>query len=199
MFYNIVEAEKADAPSIARGIATALHIGEPDAAICFDTPDEAKTWQTIFTELAAVDDSQYSYRNTLKAIDNRGNILGIIIGYDGALLHKLRERFFDCVKKHTGIDMTGMPDETSPDEFYLDSLGVWPEYRRHGIGRALLEAAVNRAHNMGKPAGLLVDKNNPAARRLYEKAGFRYAGDRPFADVMMDHLVSEPPQFSPNS
>lgn len=191
MEFSILPADKKDADMIARGIATALHIGEDDAAISFDSPDEFMLWQRIFTELAARDDTQYSYLNTLKAVDNEGNILGIIIGYDGADLYELRQQFIDAVKFHTGIDMTGMADETTPDEFYLDSLAVWPQFRGNGIGRALLKAAVERARSIGKPAGLLVDKSNPRARRLYESVGFKNAGDRPFVDKMMDHMTTK--------
>lgn len=187
MDFNITPAQPQDAPIIARGIATALHIGEHDAAISLDN-EEATTWNNIFTELAARPDTQYSYRNTLKAIDSDGNILGIIIGYDGAKLHQLREPFFETVERHTGQKLNHIADETSPDEWYLDSLAVWKEYRRQGIGEALLKAATEVAHRNGKPAGLLVDKGNPNARRLYEKAGFRYVGDRLFVEVMMDHM-----------
>lgn len=188
MDYKIVAAEPQDAPEIAKGIITALHIGEPDAALSLDSKD-TEIWLRIFTELAARPDTQYSYSNTFKAIDTDGNILGIIIGYDGASLHRLREPFFATVYEITGEDFSGIPDETDADEWYLDSLAVWKEYRNRGIGEALLRAATKHAIQNGKPAGLLVDKGNPLARRLYEKAGFRYVGDRQFADIMMDHLV----------
>lgn len=190
MKYQIVEARPEDAPIIARGIATALHIGESDAAISLDDDDQ-NLWLEIFTRLAGREDTQYSYKNTLKAIDNNGKILGIIIGYDGALLHKLRVPFFETVLEIANKDMSGIPDETSPDEWYLDSLAVWPENRGNGIGLSLLEAACERARSERKPAGLLVDKNNPKARRLYEKAGFKYMDDRPFADIMMDHMQND--------
>lgn len=187
MKYSIVPADKEDASIISRGIMTALHIGEPDAAITLEN-DHISSWTKIFTELAARDDSQYSYQNTLKAINDNGEVLGIIIGYNGARLRVLRESFFNTVLRVTGEDFSDIPDETSSDEWYLDSLAVWPEYRGQGIGEALLKAAVEKAHSERLPAGLLVDKGNPKARRLYEKVGFKYVDDRPFADVMMDHM-----------
>lgn len=185
--YRIVPAEKTDAGDIARGIATALHLGEPDAAI-ETSPEELTVWNRIFTELAEEDNSQYSYRNTYKAIDDEGKLLGIIISYDGAKLNELREAFFNKVEEVTGDRPGPFADETDESEWYLDSFAVWPEYRGLGIGRQLLEAAKKEARKAGKPAGLLVDKNNPKARKLYESVGFVYIGDRPFIDVMMDHL-----------
>ena len=66
--------------------------------------------------------------------------------------------------------------------------GVSVECRKQGIGAALLKATVEKARKIGKPAGLLVEKENHNARRLYESLGFRHVGERPFAYVMMDHL-----------
>lgn len=84
--------------------------------------------------------------------------------------------------------MRGMSDETDPQEWYLDSLAVWPEYRHQGIGAALLNAGIAQACTAGKPAGLLVDKTNLGARKMYESIGFVRIGDRPFAGIMMDHM-----------
>lgn len=187
MNYYIKDAEKVDAPEIASGITGALHIGEPDAAITMEN-DDIDRWLKIFTELAGREDTQYSYTNTLKAVDENGHILGIIIGYDGAKLKQLREPFFEAVMRHCGEDFSGIPDETSPDEWYLDSLWVRKEYRGKGIGSELLRAASKRAFEHHKPAGLLVAKDNFNARKLYDKIGFKYVGDRMFANELMDHL-----------
>ena len=187
MDYEIVNAVPEDAPEIARAITVALHMGEIDAAIdC--SPEELELWKKVFTNLAQRDDSQYSYRNTLKAVLSDGNSAGYIIGYDGADLHKLREVFFDEVEKTVGKSYRGIADETSPDEWYLDTLAVWPEYRCKGIGEKLLRAASIKGLINGKPIGLLVDKENHSGRRLYERVGFQNVGDRPFAGVIMDHM-----------
>ena len=84
--------------------------------------------------------------------------------------------------------MEGMADETSPDEFYLDTLAVMPQHRGQGIGSKLLMAMTERARTLGKPAALLVDKTNPKAEALYRSLGFRYIDDRPFAGVYMSHM-----------
>ena len=84
--------------------------------------------------------------------------------------------------------MGDIDDETDSGEFYIDTLAVLPEYRGRGIASELLRASIRRAEAIGKPAGLLVDKENTRARRLYENIGFRKVGERPFCYVMMDHL-----------
>lgn len=183
---KIIPARREDAPLIARAIIMA--VGE-EITSDFAGPDHTVAdIEALFTELAAMEDSQYSYRNTLVAITDDGRVAGVCIAYDGALLHKLRERFFEAVRRRLGREMGDMADETSPDEFYLDTLAVWEEFRGRGIGGSLLMAQAARAHDAGKPAGLLVDKDNPKAEALYRRLGFRPAGERPFAGVIMNHL-----------
>ena len=142
----------------------------------------------MFAMLAEREDSQYSYTNTLVAIDDDGKPVGVCIGYDGARLHELRKAFFFFFSSCLGLCLEGVEDECDADEFYLDTIAVLPEYRGQGIAGALLRASIERAAKCGKPAGLLVDPINPNARRLYERVGFTKVGDRPFVHVMMDHM-----------
>lgn len=184
---TIVPATPQHAPHIARAIMMA--VGEE---ICADfaAPDHTLAdVEALFTHLATLNDSQYSYRNALVAVTPEGDTAGVCIGYDGALLHKLRERFFEAAHSMLGRNMEGMADETSPDEFYLDTLAVFPEYRKQGLGSQLLLASAEKARAIGKPAALLVDYTNPTAEALYRSLGFVHEGDRPFAGVIMKHLV----------
>lgn len=142
----------------------------------------------LFAYLAAREDTQYSYLNTLVAVDDDGKVVGACVAYDGGRLHELRRPFFKAVTERLGIDLDNVEDECGPDEFYLDTLAVLPEYRGRGIASDLLRASIDRAAACGKPAGLLVDKINPLARRLYERVGFRKVGERPFVHVLMDHM-----------
>ena len=53
-------------------------------------------------------------------------------------------------------------------------LGVVPEARGRGIGRALLGQAIRDTARMGLPAlAVAVDTQNAPAVRLYERAGFK--------------------------
>jgi tRNA threonylcarbamoyladenosine biosynthesis protein TsaB len=65
-------------------------------------------------------------------------------------------------------------------EVEILSLGVLPEWRRHGIGRALLDSVVAEAgvRKIGSTV-LEVAADNAAARRLYATVGFVQAGMRP--------------------
>ena len=143
----------------------------------------------MMTLLVERNDSQYSYRNALVAVDD-GRVVGLALSYDGARLHLLREAFVAMAKEHLGRDHSGMDDETQAGELYLDSFAVLPAYRHRGIGTRLLLATAEKARRMGIPqVGLLVDKGNPTAERLYLAAGFRYEGDSHWGGHPMKHLV----------
>ena len=149
--------------------------------------------EALFASLAARPDTQYSYLNTLVALDDDGCPMGCIVSYDGASLIDMRRIFFDEALRRLDLDFGSDPDsidpETTPDEFYLDTLAVFGPYRGRGIARQLIAAAARRAAEIsGKPVGLLVDKTNHRARRLYDSIGFVFRDERPFAGEVMDHL-----------
>lgn len=143
----------------------------------------------MMTKLVEREDSQYSFKNTLVAMDG-DKVVGISVSYDGGKLHTLRKAFIESAKKYVGKDHTGMDDETQAGELYLDSLAVLPAYRRQGIARQLLLATKERADSMGLPAvGLLVDKGNPIGEALYASLGFRYVNDCSWGGHSMKYLV----------
>lgn len=187
----IRKAHQTDADAIADAVMMAL-----GNELCSDLAGDKsmECVKQLFTQLAEMEDSQYSYRNTLIAETEDGAVAGACIGYDGELLKKLRERFFETAQTILNKDFRGMSDETTDNEFYIDTSAVFPQYIGHGIGkRLLLEKAVLGNRQTGKPIGLLVDKDNPDAKRLYLSVGFRPSGERPFAHILMDHLILPTP------
>ncbi len=144
---------------------------------------------SVMLSLVRSGHTQYSYRNALVALTPDGRVAGACVGYRGDDLHSLREAFISAARRHFQIDYTGMADETRPGEYYIDSLAVYPEYRRQGIATALLRAAADHARSIGLPAALLVDKGNPNARRLYESVGFAAAGDTTWGGHPMTRMI----------
>lgn len=64
-------------------------------------------------------------------------------------------------------------------EAELGNLAVAPEWRRHGLGRQLLDWALQRAHERGTERVFLeVRVSNHTAQRLYERYGFIQVGLR---------------------
>ncbi len=69
-------------------------------------------------------------------------------------------------------------------ECYLAELYVVPERRGHGLGRALMEAAIKLARREGATyMDLGTGEDDVAARALYESLGFSNRGGRPNGPV----------------
>ena len=83
-------------------------------------------------------------------------------------------------------DVIGDDDpELPPDTAILRMVGVDPEARRRGVGRALVEEVISRARRAGKRTlGLRTGPQMAPARRLYESLGF--VRD-PSLDLELDH------------
>ena len=183
---TVRRAAAADAPIIAAALAMAL--GE-DAVEQYC----GKDYLSVLEELARMEQSQYSYRHALVA-EADGVTAGAVVGYDGARLQELKEPTLQLIRRRTGR-MPALEDETGPGEFYLDSVGVLPEFRGCGVGSRLLVALRDKALSEGHGRiGLLVDRENPSAERLYLSLGFRRIAARTFLGHAMWHLqyVSQP-------
>lgn len=136
--------------------------------------------------VAASRETIYSYENTIVAeID--GRVVGAMCAYDGADYQRLKQPIVDTLGKDSGFAAL---KETEAGEFYLDSVGVLPEYRGRGIASLLFEAQCQRAALLGhKVAGLIVDEDKPKAEALYKRLGFRHIGNRDFFGHRMKHMV----------
>lgn len=78
------------------------------------------------------------------------------------------------------------------DEAHITTFAVHPAWRRRGIGERLLLAILDGAiARQAREATLEVRLSNVAARRLYEKFGFRPVGLRPryYTDNGEDALI----------
>ena len=78
------------------------------------------------------------------------------------------------------------------DEAHVTTFAVDPAWRRRGVGERLLIAVLDLAVERGaREATLEVRLSNLAARRLYEKYGFRPVGIRPryYSDDNEDALI----------
>jgi ribosomal protein S18 acetylase RimI-like enzyme len=130
----------------------------------------------------------YSYENTIVAEDDSG-IAGSITGYDGAEFEKLRQPFIDYIRENYAFSRQ-IENETSGGEFYIDTLAVFQGKQGHGIGSGLIKKMINFASECGhKKIGLLVDDNNPEAKKLYTRLGFELAGEKTLLGDKYEHLV----------
>lgn len=171
----ICDAVESDAPFIALVVAMALG------------GDEKHFLYEVFCKLSVMENSQYSYRNSMVAKVNGKNVAAIV-AYDGALLHQLREPLQELIKAHLGHTMD-IEDETSAGEYYIDSFAVLPQYRNRGIGRRLLMAMRDKVFSKGyERLGLIVDFDNPKAEQLYASMGFVRINETTFLGHKMWHM-----------
>jgi ribosomal protein S18 acetylase RimI-like enzyme len=126
-------------------------------------------------EVAAVYHAAYDGRWSLREALN--DIVGNFAGRSGALVNEA-----SLVAVHGGsrrvlgavFTVTGAPWPDTPQGAFVIDLFVSRHFRRQGIARALMLAAMSAAP--GDTIHLRVGDDNVAARRLYESLGFTDTG-----------------------
>jgi ribosomal protein S18 acetylase RimI-like enzyme len=63
------------------------------------------------------------------------------------------------------------------EEIRLADVALLPEHRDRGIGSILIKELIDEAKLSKKPIRLQVEKPNTGAARLYERLGFKLAGE----------------------
>ena len=138
------------------------------------------------TAFAANPYTIYSYTNTFVA-EADGKVIGAMCGYDGADYQRLKQPIVDILGEDSEFAQL---QETEAGEYYLDSVGVLPEFRGLGIASRLFNAHFERAAASGHlAAGLIVDKDKPHAEALYARLGFIHHGYKDFFGHQMKHMV----------
>ena len=184
---TIEQAQPCQAPDIARLIMEAMN---HECCLYFAGEEHGLSgFHQLVSDLVCRADSQYSYLNTLVALNAQRDVVGVCTAYDGARLHQLRLAFVEGCLARFNRDFGNMDDETAAGELYVDRLAVDVRYRGKGIAKALLRATIEKAKQLQLPAvGLLVDKGNPKAERLYTSVGFQYVDDNQWGGHAMRHL-----------
>ena len=123
------------------------------------------------------DGTLYSWRNAV-LLCLGGEVIGGMVAYAGEGYPEMKARTWDCC---WDFEAGSQEDECGPDEYYIDSLMLFPEHRGHGYGRILLEEAERAAAEAGiRRVSLLVDRGKEGLVRYYLAAGYAVAGERTF-------------------
>ena len=127
--------------------------------------------------------NRFSYRLTYLA-EMGGRPAGLLLVFPGRDTFKLSLPLswqilglfnpWELLRLAVRAPMAAEGEEIRPDEFYISHLAVLPEFRRQGVGRALL----NHAEALAPAAGLAkcslcVDLDNPNAQQLYLSQGYQ--------------------------
>ncbi len=141
------------------------------AFVLSGTSDGEET-ASILCDFFGKDENRISYQNALVMGEGR-ELFGVVILYDGAKARELDLPLESAAAKKSGDSNYCIPTEAEESEFYLDTLSVSPGCQGKGYGRKLIEAGCDRARKLGHiRMALLVEVDNAAAKRLYERAGF---------------------------
>ena len=151
----------------------------------FGTDDDEKVVE-YYRKLWRHEDNRFSYRYSFIAKADSAPV-GLMTCYSADLTKKLvyptikyliklcGVRFIWHIITHIGYFYAfAKTVEACPDEFYIGTLAVLPEYRGYGIGAKLLEhmRALAGSRKLYKCA-LLVEASNEGGIRFYEKNGFK--------------------------
>lgn len=110
--------------------------------------------------------------------------VGMLVACAGAELNRINVRtfrhFFPVLGLGAAIGFivrgVSLPGgrEAEKDEYYVSNLSIQPAAQGRGFGSKLLEYAEHQALACGlKKTSLIVGSHNVAARRLYERVGYR--------------------------
>jgi len=180
---EIRKAKIEDTSSIANYMMLAME----DIVYKFISEENEEKATQFLKNLIARTGDQYSYENCWIA-ELDGETVGAAVVYDGGKLYELRDPVVQEIKKMTGRNYCP-EDETQAGEFYIDCVGVNPNYQGKGLGTKFFQFLIDEyVYNRKKTLGLLVDKDNPGAKKLYLKLGFEVVGEQELAGKEMEHM-----------
>ncbi len=178
-------------PEDAVVVADIIFLAMEDILYQFIGKRDREIALSFLTDLLKQQGNQYSYENCWVA-EQDGRVAGAVLVYDGAQLAALRMPVARMVRERFDRDFNP-EDETGEGEWYIDSLGVIPEMQGRGIGSSLLAFLMDEyTLKQQITLGLLVDRKNPAAKKLYLKLGFKTAGEKTLVGKQLEHLQYQP-------
>lgn len=124
---------------------------------------------------AARETGGFSYRNTVVA-EVDGEVAACLVGY------RLDDPYDLCGLEELPplVRPLVLLESKAPGSWYVNVLATFPEFRRKGIGMALLGVAERRAREQGAPAlSVIVAAENEPAARLYAAAGYEVLAAAP--------------------
>jgi len=179
----IREATMAD----SERIASYLFLVMEDFFYLFMGIKDAVAVKKLLYRFVKSEENQYSYQNCL-VVEIDGKVIAALNYYDGANLIPLREPVLQYIKANFNSGFNP-ENETQAGEYYIDSIGVDPDWQGQGIGTKLLKFVIEKqVVQNGQTMGLLVEYEKTDAKRLYLKLGFKPVGKKILVGKQLEHL-----------
>jgi GNAT superfamily N-acetyltransferase len=138
-------------------------------------PNEWPTYRML--RLAALEESPDAFGSTLAHESERSADDWATRLSRGANSSRELPLVAELDNEPTGLAWVWLKDDNHPKFAHLYQMWVAPKNRRQGVGRALLDAAIAWARDVGAEAlELNVTTGNSEAARLYGAAGFALTG-----------------------
>ena len=119
----------------------------------------------------AEDEPGNSFRHAVIAEVN-GETAGVVYCYPSELFG-LSEDFKKSLGAENAAHVESFFSSRVEESMFLDSIFVWPKWRRRGIAEQLIAQVMQRARAAGlKQVSLMVFADNTKARSVYERGGF---------------------------
>lgn len=171
----------------SESIAALLLLAMEEIIYKFIGEKDPKTAYYFLLHFVETEKNQYSYQNCFVAEEN-DEIVGAVSIYEGGKLQELRQPIVNYVQLNFNPDFDP-ENETQSGEFYIDSLGVSPNHQGKGIGSKLLQFLIEEFVTQNNlTLGLLVEVENPNAKKLYLKLGFKVVGVKTLVGKTLEHL-----------
>lgn len=174
-------------PQDSKEIAIYMMLAMEDIVYEFIGEKSTEKALDFLRKLITQKNNQYSYENCY-VIEDNSNVIAMANVYNGANLEDLRHPVASLIKTMFNKSFQ-YEDETQKGEFYIDCIGVNPNYQGKGLGSKMLYFLIDEyVYKQNETLGLLVDKDNPNAKKLYLKLGFEIVGEKTLTGKKMEHL-----------
>lgn len=145
--------------------------------------DERDCALEVFAKLFAQSENRFSHQFT-DVLELGGEVAGLLLSYPAEILGSLSTPMAKQLREIVG--WSGMArlvhrsaplmilKEYEPDEFYIFTVSVHPNFQQRGFGKQLLKHAEDKAKAAGlRRCSLGVTVDNIGAIRLYERFNYR--------------------------
>lgn len=163
------KAEQKDAKSAAE----LIHLAITDIAERLTGQTKTENIRESLAYFFREKNNRLSFQNTM-ITDVLDEVVGMVISYPGEDASVLDEPILSRLRKESHSQEIYFDQEAEPGDYYIDTLSVSPKYQGYGIGTALIKEVEKTAKRMGySRVSLNVSHDNPAAKGLYEKLGYK--------------------------